>query len=95
MTNVRQVVTTALKEIQELSGRDWVPLSGNSRPISVLPGFDSQNGIEVTCLLEKLLQRHFPLDENLCVEDLGGGKRRARTLNEVVDRVEELLGVKA
>jgi hypothetical protein len=92
--SIRDAVLRALKEIQLLSGREWVPLTDTSRPISKLPGFDSPNGVEFTCLIEEYLNCEVPLDENLCVEDLDGGHRRARTVGQIVARLEELVTVK-
>ena len=92
--STREAVLKALQEIQTLSGRKWVALTDACRPITKLPGFDSPNGIEFTCLIEEYLKCELPLEENLCVEDLGGGHRSARTIAQIVARLEELLTVK-
>jgi hypothetical protein len=84
---VRAVVLEAFKEIQTMSGRPWADLSDKSRPIGVLPGFDSPNGIEFCCAIEEKLNCEIPDDENLCVEDLPKGRRRARSLKDIVELV--------
>jgi len=91
--SIRVAVLKALEEIQTLSGREWVPLTDASKPISRLPGFESPNGVEFTCLIEEYLKCEVPLDENLCVEDLGGGHRRARSVGQIIARLEELVTV--
>jgi acyl carrier protein len=82
---IRTAVLTALQEIQEMSGRAWEPLSDNSRPIGALAGFDSPNGVEFTCSIEEKLKCSIPDDENLCIEDLPKGRRRARSVKEIVE----------
>jgi hypothetical protein len=69
-------------------------LTDACRPISKLPGFDSPNGVEFTCLIEEYLECELPLDENLCVEDLNGGRRKPRTVGQIVARLEEVVKVK-
>jgi hypothetical protein len=81
---VREAVIGAFKEIQSLSGREWTSLDDKSRPIGVLLGFDSPNGVEFSCAIELALGCQVPEDDNLCVEDLPKGRRRARTLKEIV-----------
>jgi|SRR5882672_6623911 len=90
---IRIAVLSALKEIQEMSGRSWTPLSDNSRPIGVLVGFDSPNGVEFCCALELKLGCEIPDVDNLCVEDLPKGRRRARTVKEIVEVVGKIVEV--
>jgi acyl carrier protein len=88
---IRTAVLSALQEIQVMSGRAWDPLSDNSRPIGALLGFDSPNGVEFTCSIEEKLKCSIPDDENLCVEDLPKGRRRARSVKEIVEVLSKLV----
>lgn len=88
-SKIRGAVIDALRQIQEISGRECPALADDSKPISDLPGFDSQNGVELTCAIEASLDCRIPDDENLCVADLPNGRRRPRTLGEIVNRIKE------
>src|SRR5262245_61612608 len=87
---IRKTVLSALQEIQEMSGREWVSLSDSSKPIGALSGFDSHNGVEFTCAIEEELECNISDDENLCVEDLPNGRRRARSITEIVNVISKL-----
>lgn len=89
MTTARilQTIIDVLSEIQTISGREVIAMSGNTCPIGQLPGFDSLNGIEVTLELSSRLGYDFEVD-NLLVDDAG---HRALTIGEVADRVQELM----
>ena len=89
---IRIAVLGALEEFQVMSGRPWTPLSDNSRPIGALAGFDSPNGVEFCCALELKLGCEIPDIDNLCVEDLPKGRRRARTVKEIVEAVRKMVG---
>jgi hypothetical protein len=84
---MRTLVVTALNDLQILSGRPTANLTGVSKPIGTLEGFDSFNGVELTCELEKKLACVIPAKENLCVEDLPSGKKRSRTVDEIASRL--------
>jgi hypothetical protein len=86
-------VINSLKEAQNLGGREWVPLNEESKPIGALPGFDSPAALLFTCGIEEALGLEVPEDENLCVLDLPNGRRRARSIREIAERVSELLEV--
>lgn len=88
---IRAAVLSALEEIQVESGREWKPLTDNSRPIGTLAGFDSPNGVEFCCAIEVKLHCKIPDDENLCVEDLPNGRRRARTVKEIVQAISKFV----
>ena len=52
---VQQVVIEVLTEIQTKSGRPLRPLTGQTRPIGGLLGFDSLNAVEATVELAERL----------------------------------------
>ena len=82
-TEARDRIVKAIAQIQENSGRELPEkISGRTKPIGDLDGFDSLNGLE----LSVVLAIEFDIDpgENLCVSDDG---RRALTVNEIVARV--------
>lgn len=89
MTTARilQTIIDVLSEIQTISGREVIAMSGSTCPIGQLPGFDSLNGIEVTLELSSRLGYDFEVD-NLLVDDVG---HRALSIGEVADRIQELL----
>lgn len=84
---VEQLLIEKLHEIQELSGREQQEVTGETRPLLDLVGFDSHNDLELSIMLTE----PFNLDEKtrLCVAD--DGKRPLR-VREVVDNVMENLG---
>jgi hypothetical protein len=55
LENIHTVIVKVLKEVQELSGRDWSDLSPASKPLFSLGGFDSLCSIEATAILEERL----------------------------------------
>ena len=77
-------VADALAELQKESGRETTKVTGDMKPIGDLAGFDSHAGLEFTCALEQKLKIEIAFDENLCVDD---DERRARSVDEIVDRV--------
>jgi len=86
---LRTIVIKTLRDIQILGGRPDRPISGPTMPISDLPDFDSQNGLEFSCAIEVATGCTVPLDENLCVDD--SGPRRPRTVDEIAERLSELI----
>jgi len=82
-TEARDRIVKAIVQIQKNSGRELPEeVSGRTKPIGDLEGFDSLNGLE----LSVVIAAEFDIDsrENLCVSEDG---RRALTVNEMVARV--------
>jgi len=78
---VRQLLVTAIAEIQQQSGRAVGPLDDNVCPLSDLEGFDSLNGEEVTTMLLEDLS--FAEDLNpFVLED-----EHELTIGEIADRL--------
>ena len=82
-SKVRDRIIAALVQIQTNSGRE-VParITGDTKPIGDLAGFDSLNGLEVSVLLAAEIGTDP--EESLCVSPDG---KRALTLKEMVARV--------
>jgi acyl carrier protein len=88
---VQQAIIEVLTEIQTISGREVVPMSGATCAIGDLPGFDSLNGIEATLEISTKLGYDFPVD-NLLIDDAAA---RALTIGEIAQRVCQLLDTAA
>ncbi len=59
---VRKVIIDVLEEIQQQSGREKCRISGDTRPIGDLDGFDSLNAEEAVVMLSERLGRE--IEEN-------------------------------
>jgi len=84
---VEQLLIEKLREIQELSGREQQEITGETRPLFDLVGFDSHNDLELSVMLAE----PFNIDDKtrLCVSDDG---KRPLLIREIVDNVMENLG---
>ena len=52
---VENLLIAVVTEIQKMSGRDYVEVTSDSKPLLDMPGFDSLNGVEATVdVLSKL-----------------------------------------
>lgn len=49
---IESMVVAVLKEVQEISGEDYVDIGFADKPLGTLDGFDSLKGIEVTVMIE-------------------------------------------
>ncbi|MFA6312595.1 MAG: hypothetical protein WCV99_08285 [Sterolibacterium sp.] len=93
LETVQQMVIEVLGDIQTISGRDLIPMSGSTCAIGELPGFDSLNGIEATLEISARLGYDLEVD-NLLVDESGN---RALTIREIAERackVMDAMGVK-
>lgn len=79
-----KLLIQAINRIQQLSGREIVQITPDTFPVGDLPGFDSANGLELTCELSENLSIEIPLDENILVSKNGN---RALTVGEVAIRI--------
>jgi acyl carrier protein len=84
---VFEAVVQAIKAVQGASGRTSEKITGTTRPIGQLAGFDSHAGLEFTCAVEQAFEIKVSMDENLCVND---AENRAKTIDEIVDRIIEI-----
>jgi acyl carrier protein len=68
-------------DLQKLSGRDEVPVSASTRPISDMPGFDSLNGVEATVDILDQLKIEADFNNVFAEED------RSLTIKEAATRL--------
>jgi len=73
-------------EIQELSGRPTSDMTGRTRPLLDVPGFDSLNGLELTIMLTAVLR--IDSRSTLCTSEDG---RRLLRISEMADKVQVLM----
>jgi hypothetical protein len=81
---LRSIVLAGIKEVQEDSGRAWTDIVGASKVIGGVDGFESINGIEATCVVERLVIEQG-LGAKVNAETLFTDGRRAHTVDEAVD----------
>jgi hypothetical protein len=86
LKNIQSIVLEVLQEVQTLSGRRWIGLGPSAKPIGQLDGFDSQNGLEATAMIEKKLGCKIAPDSIFVSED---GKR-VLTVREATERIARL-----
>lgn len=87
LETVQQIVIDVLVEIQAISGRELIPISGSTSALSELPGFDSLNGIEATLEISTRLGYAFEVD-NLLIDETG---HRVLTIREIAQRACQLM----
>lgn len=85
---IRSVITAALREAQESSGKAYADLTDDDAPIGGLDGFDSLLGIEVTVMIEERLGCTTGRDSLFVTED----QSSAATLGEICGFLAGLLG---
>ena len=71
------MVVAVLKEVQEISGEEYVDIGLQDKPLGTLGGFDSLKGIEVTVMVEGRLECEIERDSLFVWKD------RATTLGEI------------
>jgi hypothetical protein len=81
------VITTAISDIQTLSGRDPSVSGTDVKPIGDLDGFDSYCSIEATVLIGQRLEITFELESIFISED--GNK--ALSIGEIAERVRDII----
>jgi acyl carrier protein len=90
---VVKTIVGVVTELQVASGRVCGELTGKTRPIGDLIGFDSLSAIEATVAIEAALATELDTDNIFVVENKG--RKRAVTITEVAERVVKLLNVTA
>jgi hypothetical protein len=81
---LRVIVLAGVQEVQEDSGRVWKEVVGSSKVIGVLDGFESINGIEATCVIERLVIERG-MGKKVDADTLFTDGRRAYTVDEAVE----------
>lgn len=90
---VTKTIVAVLKELQLASGRPCDQLSGKTKPIGDLIGFDSLSAIEATVAIEAALGKELNVD-NLLVGKING-RKQALTVTEAAEQIVKLLNAKA
>jgi len=90
-TTIKAIVNV-LEELQRVSGRPCGQLTGSTKPIGDLVGFDSLSGIEATVALEAALDLKLETDNALVAEVKG--RKRALTITEAAERIAKHLNTK-
>lgn len=85
-SEIRNTVVQAIGSIQSSSGRKLPKITGATRPLTDIPGFDSLNAVEVSCTLSSQLGREVPGE---LMFPQGGGK--PPTIDQIVDRLTTVL----
>ncbi len=78
-----EAVISVLKTVQELSGRESVPITGTTCPIGDLDQFDSLNGVEASSMLSSELGFDLP-GANAFVNEEG---TKALNVTEIADAI--------
>lgn len=78
---IEQMLIKVVCGIQEQSGRAHIPVSGGTRPILDMEGFDSLNGVEAT--VDVIVQLELELEFNNVFVDAG----QALTIEEAAKRI--------
>lgn len=84
---IQSFVLEVLREVQTLSGREWVGLDSSAKPIGDLEGFDSLSGVEATVMIEEKLGLSDLKVDSVFVSENG---KRALTVEEIVQRIAKL-----
>lgn len=82
------MVVEVLTGIQEISGREPVPIDATCIPLQDLMDFDSFNSLEATCELAERLKKNIPLNENLCWNEAKGKPRNVQEMVQILLKYE-------
>ena len=80
-------VVEAVRQVQEVSGREVGTIGPGTRPIGDVDGFDSLSGIEATVILSESLDQDLP--DSIFVSEDG---RQALSVSEITDKLCEVTG---
>lgn len=90
---VTKMIISVLEELQRVSGRACSQLTGSTKPIGDLIGFDSLSAIEATVAIEAALGKELNID-NLLVAEING-RKHAVTITAAAERIVNVLDSKA
>jgi hypothetical protein len=85
-SEIYNTVVQAIGRIQSSSGRKLPKVTGTTCPLMDIPGFDSLNAVEASCVLSSELGREVPGE---LMFPIGGG--RPPTIDQIVDRLTTIL----
>ncbi len=82
-TEIEKMLIAIVCRLQELSGREKVPVTAKSKPLLDMPGFDSLNGVEATVEIFDELKLDLGFNDVFVAED----KNKALTIREAAVRL--------
>lgn len=91
LAEIQAIVLEVLREVQVLSGREWVGLDPDAEPVGQLDGFDSLCAVEATVMVEERLGCG---DLDVDTVFISGDGKRALTVKEIAQNVSKLLAAK-
>lgn len=94
LEKIQTAIVEVLKEVQQLSGRDYRELPLSARPVLDLDGFDSLCSFEATVMVEEKLGCIGLLKIPSIFISEENGQKRALTLLETAKVVEGLINSK-
>lgn len=86
LADIETIIATAIKKVQEDSGRAPAEVSSGTRPVQDIPDFDSLNEVEVTLEIEKVL------GVELGVPNIFAGSGKELSVREAAERILKILG---
>ena len=87
-TSIETIVLNVLRDVQEISGEEYVDIGPGDKPLGTLGGFDSLKGIEATVMVQDRLGCEIERDSLFVSED----GQRAMTLGEICIYLAEVTG---
>jgi hypothetical protein len=88
---IQIAIVDVLREVQTISGRQWIELGAGEKPIGALEGFDSLSGVEATVMIEQRLGGNGLEIESMFVSDDG---KHALTVAEIASRIGTIMRTK-
>jgi acyl carrier protein len=89
LEEIQAIVLDVLREVQTLSGRQWVGFDPDAEPIGQLDGFDSLCAVEVTVMVEERLGCGDLHEDTVFVSG-----KRALTVKQTAQWISKLLAAK-
>lgn len=80
-SELEKMIIDVVCKIQQLSGREMITVTSDTRPVTELPGFDSLNGVEATIDVMDRLELDLVFN-NVLVDD-----SKALTVSEAAKRL--------